>query len=87
MLSFITEAELKEVNEQGLGRSVPFVIQCVSNTQLSIARYYGGIQYCGYHYHYEELTDELIRKDVMRFLQKLRKKKPEKLISTNLEMF
>jgi hypothetical protein len=38
----------------------------VSQTQLSIARYYGGIKYNGADYHYDAESDTLTRMDVWR---------------------
>lgn len=45
----------------------------VSQTQFSIARYYGGCQYNGDSYTYLPETDELIRDDVLQW--KLKRKK------------
>ena len=44
----------------------PEEIHHVSQTQLSIARHYGGITYNGASYHYDESTDRLIRMDIWR---------------------
>lgn len=87
MLSLVTDNELKALNESDLDSSCPFLIRDVSKTQFSIARNYGSIKLNGFHYLYDPRTDELIRYDCLRFLQKIRKKSVEKLISTNLEMF
>lgn len=42
----------------------PEEIHNVSNSQLSIARHYGGINYNGQHYHYDASQDVLIRQDI-----------------------
>lgn len=52
-----------------------WLYQCVSQTQLSIARHYGGITVNGEHYVYCPPTDELIRGDVLKALSKLRKRR------------
>jgi hypothetical protein len=51
----------------------PYAIRGVLNTQLSIARYYGGITYNGARYIYTPQTDELIRDDVFAKVLKWRK--------------
>lgn len=52
-----------------------WLYQAVSQTQLSIARHYGGAQVNGEHYVYCPPTDELIRGDVLKALGKLRKRR------------
>jgi hypothetical protein len=42
------------------------VIENVSKSQLSIARYYGGVNLNGIEYIYEAKTDRLIRKDYLK---------------------
>lgn len=44
----------------------------VSNTQLSIARYYGGTKVNGVHYTYIPESDELVRDDVLKMVMKNR---------------
>lgn len=44
----------------------------VSKTQLSIARYYGGITYNGDYYYYLPFLDELVRSDVFDANEKAR---------------
>ena len=46
--------------------SAPEEIHTVSNTQLSIARHYGGCRYNGHGYHYDAERDVLVRLDVWR---------------------
>lgn len=72
--SFITDSEFEALQTSNLPRETPFAIQGVMNTQLSIARFYGGIRYKGDSYTYMPDGDELIRDDVLKFVTKLRKK-------------
>ena len=44
----------------------PERIHHVSQTQLSIARHYGGITFNGANYHYDAETDTLIRADIWK---------------------
>ena len=44
----------------------PERIACVSQTQFSIARHYGGLRINGQYYHYVAATDMIIRDDVLR---------------------
>jgi hypothetical protein len=44
----------------------PETITNVSNTQFSIARFYGGVTLNGFSYIYNPETDELKRADVLR---------------------
>lgn len=44
----------------------PEEIHEVSRSQLSIARYYGGIKFNGTHYVYDPTRDVLIREDIHR---------------------
>ena len=48
----------------------PERIYNVSHTQLSIARYYGGIRLNGAEYHYDAESDMLIRMDIWRSMRK-----------------
>ena len=72
--SFLTDSEIEALQTSNLSRKTPFAIQGVMNTQLSIARFYGGIRYNGDGYTYMPDGDELIRDDVLKFVTKLRKK-------------
>lgn len=72
--SFLTDSEIEALQTSNLSRKTPFAIQGVMNTQLSIARFYGGIRYNGDGYTYMPDGDELIRDDVLIFVTKLRKK-------------
>lgn len=73
--SFLTEAEIEALQTSKMPRNTPFAIQGVMNTQMSIARFYGGIRYNGDAYTYMPDGDELIRDDVLMFVTKLRKQK------------
>ena len=59
-----------------LHRKSVFGIANVSHGQMSIARHYGGITMNGESYTYLPATDELIRDDVRKWLQKQPKPKP-----------
>ena len=72
--SFLIDSEIEALQTSNLPRKTPFAIQGVMNTQLSIARFYGGIRYNGDGYTYMPDGDELIRDDVLNFVTKLRKK-------------
>ena len=72
-MNYLTDAEILAVNLSKLDKLTPFAISGVSNSQLSIARYYGGCTYQGRGYMYVPLSDELIRDDVVKFLAKYRK--------------
>ena len=72
--SYLTESEIYVLQTSKLHRNTPFAIYGVMNTQLSIARFYGGIRYNGDGYTYMPDGDELIRDDVLLFVTKLRKK-------------
>ena len=46
------------------GNQAPERIFGVSNSQFSVARYYGGCKAFGHSYHYDANTDSLVRLDV-----------------------
>ncbi len=70
---------LADITDCPLDRSTPFGVRGVSNSQFSIARYYGGVTFNGQRYTYLPETDELIRDDVLRWLtSKKRKQAKEK---------
>ncbi len=46
--------------------AVPEEIRGVSNSQFSIARYYGGVRAFGHMYVYNPVDDTLIRADVLK---------------------
>lgn len=66
---------LANLDDCPLHRKTPFGVANVSYTQLSIARYYGMINFNGYRYIYYPATDELIREDVMKWKAKQLKTK------------
>lgn len=61
------------VLDEKLHQRSAWLYQAVSQTQLSIARHYGGTTVNGESYVYIPPTDELIRGDVLKALGKLRK--------------
>jgi hypothetical protein len=69
---------LMELDDCPLHRDSPYGVTNVSHTQLSIARYYGTINFNGFKYIYYPDTDELIREDVMRWKAKQLKAKHKK---------
>jgi len=69
----MTEEEIDALQLSKLDRATPFVIGGVSQSQLSIARYYGGCKFQGQNYSYLPITDELLRDDVVKWLKKHRK--------------
>lgn len=81
-MSHLSEVELAALQTTSLTRDTPFIIQGVSNTQLSIARHYGGCRFQNREYRYIPHTDELIRDDVVKWLVKFQKdkRKQEKVI-------
>ena len=61
---------LMELDDCPLHRDSPYGVTNVSMTQLSIARYYGTINFNGFKYIYNPMTDELIREDVLKWQTK-----------------
>jgi hypothetical protein len=61
---------LMELDDCPLHRDSPYGVTNVSHTQLSIARYYGAINFNGFKYIYHPMTDELIREDVLKWQTK-----------------
>jgi len=47
-------------------QAAPERIYGVSQSQFSVARYYGGCKFAGEIYHYDANTDSLVRMDVWR---------------------
>ena len=78
-MSHLTEEEISALQDSGLTRDAPYIIQGVRHGFFSVARHYGGAVYKGMHYAYQPLTDELIRDDVLKWLAKRRRVvKPKK---------
>lgn len=73
MSSYLTPDEINLLQTTSLSRATPFVIRGVSESQFSIARYYGGIRLDGASYTYEPTTDELIRNDVLTLIERRRR--------------
>lgn len=72
-MSYVTNAEVDALQSSGLSRETPYLIRGVTQTQFSIARYYGGAKYNGEPYTYMPDSDELIRDDVLKWITKQRK--------------
>ena len=69
-----------------LDRKTPFGMSNVSKTQLSIARYFGGITYNGASYVYNPITDELIRGDVLKWKRQQERKTNTKQDQPKLDL-
>ena len=61
---------LSGLDDCPLHRNAPYGVKNVSHTQLSIARYYGSINFNGFKYIYNPMADELIREDVLKWKTK-----------------
>lgn len=70
-MGYLTQEELQAA--QALHKDAPYVIQTVSPSQFSIARFYGGMRFQGHEYVYHPPTDECIRWDVFKMVAKMRK--------------
>jgi hypothetical protein len=72
----MTYTELKElIGNVKFKDDAPYAIGFVSQTQLSIARFWGGCKYNGYHYTYFPNEDTLIRDDVLKYAVEERKRR------------
>jgi hypothetical protein len=69
-MTAITELDLIGCD---LPTNAPYVINGVTHTQFSIARFYGGIGFNGYSYAYDAGHDQLVRRDVLAWITKQRK--------------
>ena len=58
----------------GLHKRTPYVICGVSQTQFSVARSFGGCTFNGDAYTYFPATDELVRRDVLKWRGKQKRK-------------
>jgi hypothetical protein len=58
--------------EAKFGKNAQVAYRNVRDTQLSIARYYGGCKVQGQHFVYNAVDDSLIREDVVKLIAKLR---------------
>ena len=79
------QSRLTGISACGLHERTPFGVANVSQTQMSIARYYGAIRIQGDTYTYFPDTDELVRDDVLRWqnAQKRAAKKKAKPLTAN----
>jgi hypothetical protein len=69
--SYLTETEWSAVFERfGLQETLAYANVC--DTQLSIARHYGGATVNGRSFYYLPDTDELLRRDVFRWIERRR---------------
>jgi hypothetical protein len=68
----LTEMDREAI--QSLHRRSPYQIINVSNSQLAIARHYGGITFQGCAYTYDPTDATLMRDDVLKFLRGKAKK-------------
>jgi hypothetical protein len=69
-----------------LHRNSPYGVTNVSHTQLSIARYYGTINFNGFKYIYNPMADELIREDVLKWKTKQWREKQKQTKKQNEEL-
>ena len=72
-MSYLTREELEALQSSGLHRITPYLIEGVSTSIFSVARYSGKARVNGDEYTYLDATDELIRDDVLKWLEKRRK--------------
>ena len=72
-MSYLTESEIDALQLTDLSRAAPFMIVRVKTTQFSVARHYGGATFNGWHYTYIPITDELVRDDVVKWVQRKRR--------------
>lgn len=75
--SILTKQQIEALQSSRLDRSTPFLIRNVRQTQFSIARFSGGCSYMGKHYVYVQPTDELVRQDVLKWINEQKKEKAE----------
>lgn len=73
-MTYLSPDELDAI--QSLPRDTPYLIDGISHSMFSIARHYGCMTYQGQHYIYRPETDECVRADVVKYVEKMRKKKP-----------
>ena len=83
-MHFLTKKEIAALQDSGLDRGTPFLIEDVQIGYFSIARHYGGVRYSNATYTYLPLTDELIRDDVLKWVKNYRKEKKIPVIQEGL---
>jgi hypothetical protein len=69
--SYLAEAEWTAVFAQ-FGVREPLAYADISNTQLSVFRHYGGGSVNGHAFYYVPETDELLRHDVIKWIERQR---------------
>jgi hypothetical protein len=72
-MSHLTKAELAAVNESTLHKMTPYVIDDVCRSNFASARQTGSMKSGSDSYTYLDATDEPIRDDVLKWLEKRRK--------------
>ena len=75
--SYLTDEELAAA--QKLHQRNPYVITGISHGMFSIARHFGGMEYQGESYLYRPESDECVRADVMKFVEKMRRAARKKI--------
>lgn len=68
-------SEFQTEVEEKFGRTASVAYANVTNTQMSIARHYGGMKVNGKDFTYNWVDDSLIRNDVAMFISKLIKQR------------
>jgi Rps23 Pro-64 3,4-dihydroxylase Tpa1-like proline 4-hydroxylase len=85
MASIEDVREFADEIEQKFGANTSIAYAGVSNTQLSIARHFGGCKIQGHRFVYNPTEDSLIREDVVKWIAKRKKKasKPHLTLGIN----
>ncbi len=73
--SYLTADEVSAACAK-LHKRAPYALCNVSLGFFSIARHYGGLTFQGCKYTYMDGHDECVRDDVLKLVQKMRKRKP-----------
>lgn len=73
--SYLTDLEVDALQTSKLSRKTPFLIRGVSCGYFSVARHYGGAKFNGFDYTYMPTSDELVRADVVQWIEKRRRAK------------
>ena len=73
MTSFLTQTEIDALQKTELSRKAPFAVAGVRHGVFSVARHFGGATYKGWGYKYFADTDELIRRDVVKWVMRQRR--------------
>lgn len=72
-MSYLTESELEALQLTDLSRAAPFLIGHVKSGYFSVARHNMGAVIQGWHYTYIPASDELVRDDVIKWVQRKRR--------------